>query len=420
MKIGVLFRETIRMSIQAVRLNKLRSLLSILGITIGIFCVVAVYSLVHSLENSLNSQFNKLGKDIVFVQKWPWDDFGNSYPWWEFLKRPKSSPSDAEFLRSRMPDGVVESTAYIYKYRFETSAQGRSLKGLTTNFITHEFGEIQPIDIEKGRYFTAEESRAGRPVAIIGNKVALGLFGKTDVVGESLRIANNNAIIVGVCEFQGDNMIGASNDNLVYLPVNWGRTFANYRNGDDAQILLKAAQGTDLKTVRFEARRLMRQARRLKPTDDDDFAVNQMSMITEVISDLFEQIRKIGLIIGGFAMLVGCFGVANIMFVSVKERTREIGVQKALGATNTNISLQFLLESIWLSIAGGFIGILLVQGVLYLLGLAAQSQMPGLILSMGPEDTLFGVLTSVLVGMVAGFLPARSAAKLTPVEAIRS
>ena len=145
-----------------------------------------------------------------------------------------------------------------------------------------------------------------------------------------------------------------------------------------------------------------------------------MSMITEVISDLFEQIRKIGLIIGGFAMLVGCFGVANIMFVSVKERTREIGVQKALGATNTNISLQFLLESIWLSIAGGFIGILLVQGVLYLLGLAAQSQMPGLTLSMGPEDTLFGVLTSVLVGMVAGFLPARSAARLTPVEAIRS
>lgn len=420
MKVGVLIRESMRMSWQAVRLNKLRSLLSVLGITIGIFCVVAVYSLVHSLEKSLNNQFNKLGKDIVFVQKWPWDDFGNNYPWWQYLKRPKSAPSEAEFLSDRMPDGLVDATAYIYKYRLETSANGNSLKNITTNFISHEFSKIQSIDIEVGRYFTWQESRAGRPVAILGNKVALGLFGTTDIVGEKIRIGNNNGTVVGVCEYQGDNMIGASNDNLIYVPVNWGSTFLSYRNGDDAQILLKAAENVDLELVRFEAKRLMRQTRRIKPTEEDDFAVNQMSMITEVISDLFEQIRKIGLIIGGFAMLVGCFGVANIMFVSVKERTREIGVQKALGATNVTISLQFILESIWLSIAGGVIGLVLVQGVLYILGKIAQSQMPGLELTMGPEDTLFGVVTSVVVGLLAGFLPARSAAKLTPVEAIRS
>ena len=269
--------------------------------------------------------------------------------------------------------------------------------------------------------FTEEEARVGRAVAVVGNSIARELWGTTQVLGKTMRIKNNDVVVVGVCEYQGNNIIGASNDNTVYVSDQWGKNLISYRNANDAQILLKAAPGVPLEEVQFEARRLMRQIRRLKPQEVYDFAVNKMSMITEAISTLFIQIRKIGVIIGGFAMLVGCFGVANIMFVSVKERTREIGIQKAIGAKNFAISAQFLMESIWLSIAGGIIGLLAVQLVLWLLGLVAAQQFGNdVVLSLSPEDTLLGVVTSVIVGLVAGVIPARSAAKLNPVDAIRS
>jgi putative ABC transport system permease protein len=409
------------MSYQSVRLNKLRSFLSVLGISIGIFCVVSVYALVHSLETSLNNQFNKLGSDVVFVQKWPWDDFGNNYPWWTYLKRPQSSPEDARFLSQKIAPKLVSTTAYIFKSNFDLQAGDKNAKGIMVNCISYHFSEVQPIDIEFGRFFTEEEVRAGRAVAVIGNTLSLALFGTPQSVGKTLRIKNKEVVVVGVCEFQGSNMIGASADNVVYVSDQWGKNLISFQNANDAQILLKAAPGVPLEEVQFEARRLMRQIRRLKPQESDDFAVNKMSMITEAISSLFIQIRKIGIIIGGFAMVVGCFGVANIMFVSVKERTREIGIQKALGAKNVAISAQFLMESIWLSIAGGIIGLLAVQMVLWLLGMVVQQQFGNdVVLSLSPNDTLLGVITSVIVGLVAGIIPARSAARLNPVDAIRS
>lgn len=421
MNTRVLIRETLRMSYQSVRLNKLRSFLSVLGISIGIFCVVSVYALVHSLETSLNNQFNKLGSDVVFVQKWPWDDFGNNYPWWTYLKRPQSSPEDARFLSQKIAPKLVSTTAYIFKSNFDLQAGDKNAKGIMVNCISYHFSEVQPIDIEFGRFFTEEEVRAGRAVAVIGNTLSLALFGTPQSVGKTLRIKNKEVVVVGVCEFQGSNMIGASADNVVYVSDQWGKNLISFQNANDAQILLKAAPGVPLEEVQFEARRLMRQIRRLKPQESDDFAVNKMSMITEAISSLFIQIRKIGIIIGGFAMVVGCFGVANIMFVSVKERTREIGIQKALGAKNVAISAQFLMESIWLSIAGGIIGLLAVQMVLWLLGMVVQQQFGNdVVLSLSPNDTLLGVITSVIVGLVAGIIPARSAARLNPVDAIRS
>lgn len=422
MTLKILLVESLRMSWNAVRLNKLRSALSVLGITIGIFCIVSVYALVHSLELSLNNQFTKLGADVLFIQKWPWDDMGNNYPWWEYMKRPKSSPQDLQSLKKMADNQKVQAIAYAYNTNFNISNSKKTLSKISIRCVSYEFNEIQPIELEVGRYFTIDESRAGRPIAVIGNTIALELFGTVhDALGKPLRVGNKEVRVVGVAKHQGNNIIGASNDNLVYVPYTWSMGLANYRQSDDAQILVKASKGTDLDDLKFELEQLMRQVRRIKPKQESDFAVNKMTMITDAISGLFSQIRKIGFVIGGFAMLVGCFGVANIMFVSVKERTREIGVQKALGAKNFFISLQFLLESIWLSIGGGIIGLGLVAGVLKILdSMARESMGGGVELVLNGQDAMLGIGISVLVGIIAGFLPARSAAALNPVEAIRS
>lgn len=422
MSFRVLIVESLRMSWNSVRLNKLRSALSVLGITIGIFCIVSVYALVHSLELSLNNQFTKLGADVLFIQKWPWDDMGNNYPWWEYMKRPKSSPQDLQSLKKMADNDKVQTIAYAYNANFNVSNSKKTLSRISIRCVSHEFNEIQPIELEEGRYFTLDEARAGRSIAVIGNTIALELFGSVqNAINKHVRLGNKEVRIVGVAKHQGNNIIGASNDNLVYVPYKWSMGLANYRQSDDAQILVKATKGTDLDDLKFELEQLMRQVRRIKPKQESDFAVNKMTMITDAISGLFSQIRKIGFVIGGFAMLVGCFGVANIMFVSVKERTREIGVQKALGAKNFFISLQFLLESIWLSIGGGIIGLALVAGVLKILdSMARESMGGGVELILNGQDAILGIGISVLVGILAGFLPARSAAALNPVEAIRS
>ncbi len=422
MTLKILLVESLRMSWNAVRLNKLRSALSVLGITIGIFCIVSVYALVHSLELSLNNQFTKLGADVLFIQKWPWDDMGNNYPWWEYMKRPKSSPQDVQSLKKIVDNQKIQAIAYAYNTNFNITNSKKTLSKINIRCVSHEFNEIQPVELEDGRYFTIDEARSGRPIAVIGNTIALELFGSVKAaMGKPFRIGNKEVRVVGVAKYQGNNIIGASNDNLIYVPYKWSMALSNYRQSDDAQILVKASKGTNLDDLKFELQQLMRQVRRIKPKQESDFAVNKMTMITDAISGLFSQIRKIGFVIGGFAMLVGCFGVANIMFVSVKERTREIGVQKALGAKNFFISLQFLLESIWLSIGGGIIGLFLVSGVLKILDSIARENMGGGVeLILTGQDALLGIGISVLVGIIAGFLPARSAAALNPVEAIRS
>ena len=422
MKFGwSLFLESVRMSTDSVKRNKLRSLLSVLGITIGIFCIVSVYALVHSLELSLNNRFSKMGTQVLFIQKWPWDDMGNDYPWWKFLKRPVSSVQEAEFLQRKLSKQKVSNLAYVFQSNLNVSANKQVLNNISIKFVSHEFDKVQDVSISDGRYFTEQESSAGRNVCLLGYSIAQNLFPAGNSIGNEIRLGNQLVTVIGVCEQQGSSIVGQSNDDILIAPVKLGLNIASYRNSEDAQILVKAQNGVDLDELRFELNRLMRQVRKLPPHTEDDFAVNKMSMITDAISGLFSQIQKIGLVIGAFAMIVGSFGVANIMFVSVKERTREIGIQKALGATNGFIRAQFLLESVWLSIAGGAIGLLWVSGLLKILDAFAKSGMGAdVVLALNLEDALLGVISSVFVGLVAGYLPAQTAAKLSPVEAIRS
>lgn len=421
MRIFPVYGEALKMSFMALVNNKLRSALSVLGITIGIFCVVSVYALVHSLEKSLNNQFSKYGSDVLFVQKWSWDDFGENYPWWNFLKRPESSPEEAEFLSRRLDPALYSSIAFMYNFNRDISAGKEAVKSASIRSISHNYNQIQDVPVSEGRYFSGDESSAGRAVVILGNDIARNLFPGSSALGKQVRIGSFVATVVGVCEYQGSNMMGSSVDDAVFIPSKWALGIMPYRYANEVQIMVKSAKGGKLDDLKIEVNRLMRQFRKLKPNQENNFSVNQMTMITDAISGMFGQIQKIGIVIGGFAMLVGSFGVANIMFVSVKERTREIGIQKSLGAKNWFIRTQFLLESVWLSIAGGGIGLIFVWLLLLVLDVfAKQSMGNGVELSLGLEDIYMGVITSFVVGLLAGFLPAQAAAKMSPVEAMRS
>ncbi len=410
-----------RVSLSAIQQNKLRSVLSVLGITIGIYCIVAVYALVHSLEMNINQQFTKYGTNVLFVQKWPWDEFGGNYPWWKYLSRPVSSPTEANFLESKLSKDRAATVAYNFDRQEKVAANGVTLEGTTVVCVSHGYLEIQNLSVETGRLFTLEESSGGQPVAILGSTIAQQLFGGGNAVGSSIRIGNRVCRIIGVCAVEGTSIINNSRDERVFLPLKMGLGMYSFRENDNAQVMVQAKAGVDLDDLAVDVTQLMRQYRKLKPGKEANFAVNKMTMITDAVSQLFTQIKNIGIVIGGFAMIVGCFGVANIMFVSVKERTKEIGIQKALGAPHLFIQFQFLLEAIWLCIIGGVIGMFFVW--LTFLGLNAvlrETMGEGFALVLSASDAQLGVWVSALVGVVAGFIPATQAARLNPVEAMRA
>jgi putative ABC transport system permease protein len=402
--------------------NKLRSILSVMGITIGIYCIIAVYALVHSMEKNLNDSFSNLGTDVLFVEKWPWDQIGSDYPWWKFMGRPQTTPEEASFIEQNMRKDLVNGIAFTFGQNVSLERKQVSLSGIRLVAASYEYNLIQKVDIAEGRYFSTTEAESGRSVAIIGHTVAELLFPTGNPIGNAIRINGNNCTVIGVCKKEGKSVLNNSSDERIFVPAKYAMAIFNFRRGEKGcQIMVKSAEGVSLDELDFEVKQVMRRYRRIKPSEADDFAVNRMSMITGIISDLFGQVKNIGLIIGAFSMVVGCFGVANIMFVSVKERTSEIGVQKALGSPRSFILAQFLSESVLLCIMGGIIGLLLVWGTFGFLNFILEHSLESPYrVFLGFSDITLGVWVSIGVGIVAGLLPATSATKLDPVEAIRS
>lgn len=413
--------ESIGMAVSVLANNKLRSFLSILGITIGIYCIILVYTLVHSLERNIRDSFTSFGADVVFVQKWPWDNMGFDYPWWKYMARPVVSLEEQKFLDSRVSE-QVQATAFVFALTGKTLQHGAfTAEGIDVVSVTHAYNRVQKVDVEFGRYFTEQESEAGRPVALIGATLAENLFPNSKALGAQIRIMKQPFTVIGILRREGESLINNSNDQRAIIPLNYARTVANLRNeGGNPQIMVKAAEGYPLEDVMYELQLLMRAKRRIKPYGEENFAVNKMSMITDNITSLFGQLNAAGTIIGLFALLVGCFGVANIMFVSVKERTQQIGIQKALGARNYFIVSQFLAEAVLLSILGGLFGLALVW--LSTLGANAvlASMETGLVLGLSAGDALTGILVSAGIGLLAGIMPALQAARMNPVDAMRA
>ncbi len=409
----VLFKESLLFAWQSLVSNKLRSFLSLLGITIGIFAIILVFTIVDGLESNIRGSIQSLGNNVVYIQKWPWD-FGPDYPWWKYINRPVPQYYELDELQKRCKS--TEALAYRMGRRRTIKYRSNSIQNAVVAGISHDFYKIKNFDLTAGRYFTQNETDAGYHLALIGASIAEGLFPNEDPLGKEIKIAGNKAVIIGVIKKEGESLLGVSFDYQVITPFNFARSFLDVRSENaDPMIYAKAKPNVSNAEMISELTGIMRGIRKLKPMGEPNFALNETSLISKGFDGLFDIIGTAGWIIGGFSILVGGFGIANIMFVSVKERTNLIGIQKSLGAKNFFILVQFLGESVMLSTIGGFFG-LLVTYIITLLGKDAID----MDISLTSTNIILGFTISILIGIISGFIPAYSASQLDPVEAIRS
>ena len=417
MRIGIILNQVSESSSsawQALNSNRLRTVLSTLGVTIGIFCIIMVLTLVESLEINLQSSVESLGKDVVFVEKWPWE-FGPDYKWWKYMKRPNPTMNDLKSIQDKTEEKYPSILTVDLGGKFVKFGNNSS-SGINVQGVSHLYNIVRNFDIVSGRYFTESESNNGNDVCIIGSEVFLTLFPSIQAVGQHIQIDGKKYEVIGVFKKEGESIIGNSLDNVVVIPVASAAKIVRI-NSDRAnsRIHVKATQAQSMDEVENELRGIMRSLRKIHPGQEENFALNKTTLISEPLKQTFAVVSMGGWIIGGFAMLVGGFGIANIMFVSVKERTNQIGIKKSLGAKNYFILIEFLAEAILLCLFGGILGI----GIVWILTIIIQHTVEFNVF-LTTKNVTTGLIVSIVIGTISGFLPAWSASKLNPVDAIRS
>jgi len=406
-----IIRESIAFAVHSLISNKLRTVLSLLGITIGIFAIVSVFTVVDSLGRTIRKNISQLGDNVVYIQKWP-IMFSPGFQWWKYLQRPE--PELREMAELMSACRTIESAAFTIQGRRTISYKNNSIPDVNILSVSDEYERIRSFEIDEGRFISLSEFRSGTNVAVIGRKIADNIFPGESPLGKSFEIASAKATVVGVFKKEGEGINAGSHDEIVIIPLNYARTLINIRSsGVRPTLIVKAKSGIPIDEMVDELTGIMRSIRKLKPMQEDNFALNTMSMITNAFDQLLVTLNIAGFIIGGFAILVGGFGIANIMFVSVRERTRIIGIQKAIGARNVFILFEFLFEAVALSLMGGIVGLLLI----FIGSLVANSMMEFKIV-LGLNNILIGLSISAVIGIIAGFAPAWRASRLNPVVAI--
>jgi putative ABC transport system permease protein len=407
-----LFKEGFIFAYTSIIVNKLRTFLSLFGITIGIFSIISVFTVLDWMANSIRESISTLGDNVIYVQKIPWS-FDTNIDWNAIMRRPPITSDDFEAIvnRSTKASAVCFSAFQGVSIKFKKNLASN----VTIWAATNEFEHVRTFDIQNGRYFTAEESASGKNVVIVGASIAEKLFEKIDPVGKQIIIQGRKATVIGVFKKEGTGGISDNGmDDLTLIPLNYGKNFINLRNKNiESNVMLKARKDVSVQELSDEITMILRASRRLQPEELDDFSVNQASMLSQGFEAVFAGINIGGWVIGGFAILVGGFGIANIMFVSVRERTNIIGIQKALGAKKFFILQQFLVESVMLSIIGGLLGVLMIFIATLFINYLFDLNMHLTIANM-----FLAIFISGIIGVVAGYAPASAAAKMDPVTAI--
>ncbi len=408
-----LLKESFGFAINALRTNKLRTFLSLLGVTIGIFSIIAVLAAVDSMDKKIKEDLSDMDLNTVYLIRF---SFGPSdVPRWKREQFPDVTYEEYEYLR-RNVHGIDKMSFNLFTRNENIKYEDKTVSSIRVKPSTDEFIDIEPIKIEKGRFFNEAESNSGTPVIVIGNEVAEGLFGNAEPIGKKIRLYGQRFTVIGVLKKQGEGMFGDSSDVAVFFPVNFIRRL--YGDNSDMltpAILIKPERGIDIEEFKAEITQNLRTFRGVKPGEINNFFLNVLSGFTDFIDNIVGQMNKIGWGISIFSLLVGGFGIANIMFVSVKERTNLIGIQKALGAKNKFILFQFLFEAVILSVIGGLIGMFLVWVIALILSSALDFEFV-----LSTQNILLGSGLAAFIGLIAGIVPAISASKLDPVEAIRT
>jgi len=391
--------------------NKLRSFLSLLGITIGIFCIIAIQAAVNSMQDNVMGSLQKLGDDVVYISKMSWtEDPHTNY--WKYQRRPNPNYKDFVAIKTKA-ETVGAASLHVFVGMKTLKYRSNSVEGAFCIAVTYDMDEIFKPEYEKGRYFTPAEYQQGANKAIIGSKVAEELFGTVEPIGRRIRMSGRDLEVIGVFKRSGKDLLKVMDfDNGIVINYELGKKIANLKseNGFGVSLNVKAADGVDVEKMKDDLTGTLRQERRLKPKEED----NTMSILAKLLGSVFGVLNLVGIVIGMFAIVVGMVSVANIMFVSVKERTNIIGIKKALGAKNGVILLEFLIESVILCIVGGILGLVFV----YILLAVLESSLPfPVYLDLG--NISWGMLISIIVGILAGVIPAMQAAKMDPVDAIR-
>jgi putative ABC transport system permease protein len=416
MQIGQIISTSIIQSFQELRVNKLRTFLSLLGITIGIFCIIAVLTVIDSMKNNIRNEMSSLGNDVLYIGRWPWMDEGGEYKWWEFWRRKSMSLEEYHAIEHDVAD-VDYLTLCLPLDGNTIKYQSEEATGISCYAVMHHFDKLQNIEIQFGRYLSAPEIDGGVQTAVIGYTLYQNLFpGNIDAIGKHISLKGKAFTIVGVMKKVGKNMAGFDYDNSLIFSYYIATTMVDTRSFNvDPFLMVKAQNGKSLEDVKDEVTGVLRRVRKVKPGQHNDFAINQLSQISERIEMLFTTINLIGWVIAGFSLIVGGFGIANIMFVTVKERTKIIGLKKAIGARSGSILLEFLLEAVSLCLIGGLVGVLIV--LLLSFAMTHYFDFP---VVLSTKNFIVGLSISAIVGILAGFIPARAASKLDPVVAIRT